>query len=136
MLDCERFSHHRANTAGTGKSREDHQQMAEQWEQQFHSERNSNRLGAISNSPLRHPVLQDQEFATHSLRDWMKVLASEPNQVGSPHNKAYHLCVAAGIQVLGLINFGAFFSSARGSGTKKVAESKTISAIGRCVSHI
>ena len=71
-----------------------------------------------------------------SLRDWMKVLASEPNQVGSPHDKAYHLCVAAGIQVLGLINFGAFFSSARGSGTKKAAESKTISAIGRCVSHI
>ena len=36
MLNCEGFSHHRTNTAGTGKSREGNQQVAEQWEQQSH----------------------------------------------------------------------------------------------------
>jgi len=57
MLDGERFRHDRANTAGTGKSREGHQQVAEQWEQQFHSERNSNRLSTVGKSALHRPVL-------------------------------------------------------------------------------
>ncbi|HLI79436.1 MAG TPA: transferrin receptor-like dimerization domain-containing protein [Candidatus Binataceae bacterium] len=30
----------------------------------------------------------DAAISPNDLRDWMKVLASEPNQVGSPHNKA------------------------------------------------
>jgi pimeloyl-ACP methyl ester carboxylesterase len=57
MLDCERFSRDRAKTAGTGKAREGHQQMADQREQQFHSERNFNGLRAISKSALRRLVL-------------------------------------------------------------------------------
>src|SRR5215469_8075413 len=57
MLDCERFRHHRTDTAGTGKSREGHQQVAEQWEQQFHAEWNSNRLSTVSKSALHLPVL-------------------------------------------------------------------------------
>jgi hypothetical protein len=57
MLDGERFCHDRANTAGSGKSREGHQQMAEQREQQFHSERDFNSLSTVSKSALRLPVL-------------------------------------------------------------------------------
>src|SRR5215469_2145822 len=57
MLDGERFRHHRTDTAVTGKSREGHQQMAEQWEQQFHAEWNSNRLSTVSKSALRLPFL-------------------------------------------------------------------------------
>jgi hypothetical protein len=36
MLDREGFRHHRSNTLETGKPREGHQQVAEQWEQQSH----------------------------------------------------------------------------------------------------
>ena len=57
MLDGERFYHDRANTAGSGKSREGHQQVAEQREQQFHSERDFNSLSTVSKSALRLPVL-------------------------------------------------------------------------------
>jgi len=57
MLDCERFRDDRAKTAGTGKSREGHPQVDE--EQQFHSERNSNRLSTLSKSALRHPLLPE-----------------------------------------------------------------------------
>jgi len=31
--------------------------VTEQWEQQFHSERNSNRLSTVGKSPRCHPVL-------------------------------------------------------------------------------
>jgi len=34
-----------------------HQQVAEQYEQQYHSERDFNGLSTISKSPLRHPIL-------------------------------------------------------------------------------
>src|SRR5215472_4502691 len=57
VLDCERFRHHRTDTAVTGKSREGHQQVSEQWEQHFHAEWNSNRLSTVSKSALRLPVL-------------------------------------------------------------------------------
>src|SRR6185312_3869444 len=30
----------------------------------------------------------DAQLKTSELRDWLKTLSSEPNQVGSPHNKA------------------------------------------------
>jgi len=75
MLNCERFSHHRTNTAGTGKSRKGHQQVAEQWEQQsHHSERNSNRLFTVGKSALRSPVLPKSAIrhtqAEHMRHEW------------------------------------------------------------------
>ena len=66
MLDGERFRHHRANTAGTGEPREGHQQVAEQWEQRFHSERNFNPLSTIRKSPFIS-LCQNQQFAAHRL---------------------------------------------------------------------
>src|SRR5665213_3915149 len=48
-------------------------------------------LGAPSPTPLDESVAErnfDQLIQTNDLRDWMKVLTSEPNQVGSPHDKA------------------------------------------------
>jgi hypothetical protein len=65
MLDCYRFSHHCTNTTGTGQPHEGHQQVAEQREHQFHSERNFNPLLTVSKYLLRHPFCQNQEFATH-----------------------------------------------------------------------
>jgi hypothetical protein len=66
MRDRERFRHHRTNTAATGKSRERNQQVAEQSEQQaYNSERNSNRLSTVGKPALRHPILPNQQFATH-----------------------------------------------------------------------
>jgi N-acetylated-alpha-linked acidic dipeptidase len=48
-------------------------------------------LGAPSPTPLDESVVEhnfDQLIQTNDLRDWMKVLTSEPNQVGSLHDKA------------------------------------------------
>jgi N-acetylated-alpha-linked acidic dipeptidase len=48
-------------------------------------------LGAPSPTALDETTVErnfDQLIQTNDLRDWMKVLTSEPNQVGSPHDKA------------------------------------------------
>src|SRR5262245_22996928 len=76
MLDCERFRHHRTDTAGTGKSREGHQQVAEQWEQQFHAEWNSNRRSTVSKSALRLTVLSKSAIRhTHAqVAGWLRTL--------------------------------------------------------------
>jgi hypothetical protein len=44
-------------TAASGERRDGQQQVAKQWEQQFHSERNSNALSPIGKPALQHPVL-------------------------------------------------------------------------------
>ena len=67
MLDGERFRHHRTDTAGTGKSREGHQQVAEQWEHQFHAEGNSNGLSTVASLHFVFPFCQNLQFATHTL---------------------------------------------------------------------
>src|SRR5215472_7985402 len=77
MLDCERFRNHRTDTAGTGKSREGHQQVAEQWEQQFHAEWNSYRLSTVSKSALRLPVLPKSAIRhTQVLNGYQPLLSS------------------------------------------------------------
>jgi hypothetical protein len=69
MLDCERFSHHRANTVATAKPRKGHQQVTEQWNSSFI------RGGFLTLSqPLASlhsvvPSCQNQQFATH--RFWL-----------------------------------------------------------------
>jgi N-acetylated-alpha-linked acidic dipeptidase len=48
-------------------------------------------LGASTPAPSDESVLEhnfDTMIAPNDLRDWMKLLAAEPNQVGSPHDKA------------------------------------------------
>jgi hypothetical protein len=75
MLDGERFCHDRANTAGTDKSREGHQQVAELREQKFHSERDFNSLSTVSKSALRHPVLLKSSIR-HTLAEFAVVLVA------------------------------------------------------------
>jgi hypothetical protein len=87
ILDGERFSDHRANTAATGKPREGHQQVAEQCEQRpDHSKRNSNRLSNVGKSAPRSPTLPKSAFRhtqVEKLFDWFPETFSNAPTTGA-----------------------------------------------------